>query len=172
MRSIALWVLGASLTFLITAGAFLLLANLGSESATGDPIPRADPSTPEAPPKPTLMLNLPEEQLEGLQNRPDQKLALDVENGSDEKLTNVDLSLVVISENTAHPHTRYYQDTENLAPGDTATVEFEIDLSPPGSTENREDSLRTEPQENRKILEVKVTTPDSDSAIKTAVLAP
>ncbi len=31
MRSVALWALGTSVAFLVTAGAFLLLANLGSE---------------------------------------------------------------------------------------------------------------------------------------------
>lgn len=44
---------------------------------TGDG--RPDPSAHEPPPKPTLVLNLPEERLEGLQNKPGQKLALEVE---------------------------------------------------------------------------------------------
>jgi hypothetical protein len=173
VKGAALWVLGASVAFLATAGAFLLLANLGSEPATGIPIPLAEPSDPESP-KPVLVLNLPKERLEGLQRGPGQRLALDVENGGGDELSNVDLALAVASENTSRPRARYYWATlEKLAPKETATVEFEIDLSPPSPAESRTGSLSSEPpQEHREILEVRARTPNGDSAVKTAVLAP
>lgn len=165
MRGAALWLLGASAAFLVTASAFLLLANLGSAPETGDPIPQAEP--PESP-KPTLVLNLPEYRLEGLQGGPDQLLILDVQNGGDEELPSVDIALDVVSENTAWPHTRSYRETVGtLAPGETATVEFEIDLSPPIPVETRPGAGL----QARQILEVRATTPNGASAVKTAVLA-
>ena len=172
MRGVALWILGASVAFLATAGAFLLLASLGGVPITSAPIPRAEPSTPESP-GPALVLKLPEDRLEELKIGPDQKLAVDVENGDDEELPIVNLALVVASENTTRPGTRYYwATTENLAPQEVATVEFEIDLSPPTSDEYSEVGPSSGLQEDREMLEVRATTPGGASAIKTAVLTP
>ena len=172
MRSVALWILGSLVAFLATAGAFLLLASIGGGSATSDPIPRFEPSAPESP-GPTLVLKLPEDRLEGLKRDPGQRLAVDVENGGDEELPSVNLALVVASENTAQPRARYYWGTaEKLAPGEAATVEFEIDLSPPVPAEGSEDGPGTGSQEEREMLEIRATTPEGDSAVKTAVLAP
>ncbi len=171
MRGVVLWVLGASVAFLATAGAFLLLASLGGP-ATSVPIPRIEPSAPESS-GPALVLKLPEDRLEGLRRDPGQRLAVDVENGGDEELPSVNLALVAASENTARPRARYYWGTaEKLAPGEAATVEFEIDLSPPAPVEGSEDDPDTGPQEEREILEIRATTPEGDSAVKTAVLAP
>ncbi|MCA1731050.1 MAG: hypothetical protein LC751_17125, partial [Actinobacteria bacterium] len=101
---------------------------------------------------------------------PGQKLALEVENGGDEEIPSVDLSLDVVSENTAQPHKRSYeQAVERLAPGDTTSVEFEIDLSPPA------EELKSNPgsaSQNREILEARASTPEGASAVKTAILAP
>jgi hypothetical protein len=44
VKGVVLWTLGTLVAFLATAGAFLLLANLGGESATGDAIPQAEAS--------------------------------------------------------------------------------------------------------------------------------
>ena len=171
MRGVALWILGASVAFLATAGAFLLLASLGGVPVTSAPIPQAEPSTPESP-GPALVLKLPEDRLEELKIGPDQKLAVDVENGDDEELPIVNLALVVASENTTRPGTRYYwATTENLSPQEVATVEFEIDLSPPTSDEDSEVGPGSR-QEDREMLEVRATTPGGASAIKTAVLTP
>ena len=171
MRGVALWILGASVAFLATAGAFLLLASLGGVPVTSAPIPRAEPSTPESP-GPALVLKLPEDRLEELKIGPDQKLAVDVENGDDEELPIVNLALVVASENSTRPGTRYYwATTENLSPQEVATVEFEIDLSPPTSDEDSEVGPGSR-QEDREMLEVRATTPGGASAIKTAVLTP
>jgi hypothetical protein len=171
VRSVALWLLSALVAFLVTAGAFLLLANLGSAPAPGDPIPQADPSQAQGS-GPTLLLDLPEYRLDGLEKRPGQRLTLDVENGGDEELPSVDLTLDVASENTARPQARYYQKTvEELAPGEAATVEFEIDLSPPTPAESGKAVPGTDPREDREILEVRATAPNGASAVKTAVLA-
>ena len=166
MNGVLLWVMGALTAFLVTAGAFLLLANLGSDAETSDPIPRAEPSETEGS-SPTLMLELPQDRLEGLQRGPGQRLTLSVENSGDEELNNVDLTLDVASENTARPPTRQYRETlEKLASHETRMVEFEIDLSPTIPPENREASLQA-----REILEVRATTSEGASAVKTAVLA-
>lgn len=172
MRGVALWALGTTVAFLATAGAFLLLANLGGVPARSDPIPQVDPSQSQYS-GPTLLLDLPEDRLEGLERRPGQRLALDVENGGDEELPSVDLTLDVTSEDTARPRTRSYREAvEHLAPDESTTVEFEIDLSPPMPAEGREaNPAGTDPQA-REILEIRATTPEGASAVKTAVLAP
>lgn len=167
MRSVALWTLGGLFAFLATAGAFLFLANLGDGAAASDPIPRAEPSE-TAEPGPALVLGLPEERLEALQRRPGQRLALDVGNEGDEEMPGVELALDIVSENTARPRQRSYEQTvEQLAPGETAIVEFEIDLSPPPP-----DGMPEPAQQPREILEVRASTPEGASAVKTAVLAP
>jgi hypothetical protein len=156
------------LTFLATAGAFLLLASLGSDSPISDPIPQAEPSSRKSS-SPALALELPEDRLQRLERAPGQRLTVDVENGSEEEFRSVDLALVVASENTVRPHARYYWATsENLASGSAKTVEFYIDLSPPAE----DDPLGTGPQEDREILEIRATTPEGASAVKTAVLTP
>lgn len=169
MKGITLWALGASVAFLVAGNTFLLLANLGSEPATSNPIPRAEPPDSE-PARSDLVLKLPEDRLEGLRKAPGQWLALDVENAGSEELTNVNIMLDVASEDTTRPRARYYQETGNLAPEETTTVEFEIDLTPPVTDEGRE----TYPAEGqaRGVLEIRATTPDGASAVKTAILAP
>jgi hypothetical protein len=173
VRGVALWLLGASIAFLASAGAFLLLANFGSNQATGDTIPRAKSPEPGSP-KPALVLNLPEDRLKGLQREPGQKLVLNVENEGDEELSRVDLALDVASEDTSQSNVRSYQETaKNLAPGEVAPVEFEIDLSPTTPSESREAMPGgANLQENREILEAWATTPEGVWAVKTAVLAP
>lgn len=172
MRGVALWALGAALAFLATAGAFLLLANLVGLPAASGPIPKVDTSQAQYS-GPTLLLDLPEDRLEGFEREPGQSLALDVENGGDEELPSVDLTLDVTSGDTAWPHKRSYRKTvEQLAPGDSTTVEFEIDLSPPRPIEDREATPAGADSQAREILEVRATTPEGASAVKTAVLAP
>jgi hypothetical protein len=171
VKGVALWALGAVAAFLATAGAFLLLANLGGGAAASDPIPRAEPSEAQDP-GPTLVLELFEDQLEELEREPGQKLTVGVENVGDEEFSSVDLTLDVTSGNTVQPHTRSYQKTiEQIAPNESTTAEFEIDLSPPIPPEDGEGSTGPDSQ-TREILEAKATTPEGASAIKTAVLAP
>ncbi len=175
MRDVVLWALGGLLAFLATAGAFLLLANFGDGATESDPIPRAKPSTaPDLEPSPvSLVLTLSEDRLEGLQRRPGQRLALNVENGSDEELSSVELTLDVVSENTARPNKRSYQQTLGpLAPGEATEAEFEIDLSLPMPAGTSEKANPGSEGQTREILEIRATTPEGASAVKTAVLAP
>ncbi len=169
MKGIALWALLTSVAFLMTAAAFLLLASLGGDPESA-PIPRADP--PETRENPTLSLKIPEDRLEKLAREPGQRLTLDLENGGEEELVDVNLVLDVLSENTAQPHVRSYQETlGQLAPGETASVEFEIDLSSPILSGTRESNPDVEPQ-YREILEARASASGGASDVKTAVLAP
>lgn len=176
MRDVILWTLGGLLAFLATAGAFLLLASFGDDAMGSDPIPRAKPSltTPDLEPPPVpLALTLSEDQLESLQRKPGQRLALNVENGSDEELPSVEITLDIVSENTVRPNRRSYQQTLGaLAPGETTEAEFEIDLSLPMPAGMREKASPGSEGQTREILEILAITPEGDSAVKTAVLAP
>ena len=168
MKGVALWALGTAVAFLATAVAFLLLANLGGTAASGL-IPQAKPSDTQSSESP-LVLELSEDQLEGLEKRSGQRLLLGMENEGDEELSSIDLALDVTSENTARPRTRSYRETvDQLAPNESTTVEFEIDLSPPIPPEANYASTDSQARE---ILEVKATTPEGASAVKTAVLVP
>jgi hypothetical protein len=162
VREAALWISGAALAFFVTAGAFLLLANLGTgpseESLPPDPRPTES--------GPALELNLDEGQLASLRALPDQRLDLGVENAGDEDLSDVNLTLEVSSENTALSDARYYRETiDTLAAGGSVTVRFYPDLS-------EGTDLMAVPEPPRKILEVRATTPSGVSAIKTAILPP
>jgi hypothetical protein len=162
VREAALWVSGAALAFFITAGAFLLLANLGTgpseESLPPDPRPAES--------GPALELHLDEDQLASLRALPDQRLDLGVENPGDEELSDVNLTLEVSSENTALSDARYYREkVDTLAAGTAVTVRFYLDLS-----EGEGTIAPAVPEPPRKIVEVRATTPTGVSAVKTAIL--
>ena len=164
MREAALWISGAALAFFVTAGAFLLLANLGTgpseESLPPDPQPAES--------GPALELNLDEDQLASLRALPDQRFEVGVENPGDEALSDVNLTLEVSSENTALSDARYYRDTvEELAAGRLDTVPFYLDLS---AQEVSNPATTTIPEPPRTIVEVRATTPTGVSAVKTAIL--
>ena len=160
-RGVLLWFLATSAAFLVTAGAFLLLANLGTRPGSGsDPIPRA----PEAA-GPALALRFAEDRLGELERRPDQALTLYVENRGDRELADVGVTLDVASEAALEASARRYEESvEGLAPGERRAVEMQVDLSPPVET--------PEAQDWREILEARATTPGGVSAVETAVLAP
>jgi hypothetical protein len=162
VREAALWVSGAALAFFVTAGAFLVLANLG----TGPSEQSLPPDPQPARSGPALELNLDEGELASLQALPEQRLDLGVENPGDEDLSDVNLTLEVSSENTALSDARYYRRTvDELEAGRNVTVSFYLDLSA-----REETNLAAVPEEPRKILEVRATTPSGVSAIKTAIL--
>ena len=162
MREAALWVSGAALAFFATAGAFLLLANLG----TGPSEESLPPDPQRAESGPALELHLDEGQLASLRALPDQRLEVGVENSGDEDLSDVNLTLEVSSENTALSDARYYRETlDTLAAGGSTTVRFYPNLS------EGEGTIPTAaPEPPRTILEVRATTPTGVSAVKTVVL--
>lgn len=163
MRDAALWAAGAALAFLLTAGAFLVLANL----ATG---PSAEdlPATPaRAKPGPVLDLDLNRERLASLEPAPDQELLLTVENAGGRDFSNVNLTLEASSGDTANPHSRYYRQTlQDLRSGEDVEVRFLIDLSETAEAS----SHPTAPDESSEIIEIRATTPEGVSVVRTAIL--
>ena len=167
MREIVLWLSGAALAFFVTAGAFLSLANLAGapsdKNLTPDPSPKRS--------GPALELSLDEGRLAALRPLPGQSLDLVVQNGGGEQLSDVNVTLGVSSENTALPNSRYYRRTvEKLPPDEAVTVHFEFDLSSPELPVERPPAAVPEP--SRKILEIRATTPQGVSAVRTAILPP
>lgn len=162
MREAALWVSSAALAFLVTAGAFLLLANLGSGPSEKSLPPGPRPARSG----PALELNLDEGELASLRALPDQRFEVGVENPGDKDLSHVNLTLELSSENTALSDARYYRRTvEELEAGRSVTVSFNLDLSAQEKT-----NPAAIPEAPRKILEVRATTPTGVSAIKTAIV--
>ena len=165
MRDVAFWLSGAALAFFLTAGAFLLLANLATvppeKSLTPDPAPGRSGSSVE--------LALDEEQLASLRPLPDQTLDLVVENEGSKPLPDVNLTLSTSSENTALSNSRYYWHTvEKVKAGGAADARFEFDLSEP----DQRITGRPASEPARTILEIKATTPEGISTVKTVILPP
>jgi hypothetical protein len=167
MRDIIFWLSGAALAFLVTAGAFLLLANLASVPSQK----RLNPDQARAGSGQSVDLILDREQLASLRYQPDQSLALVVENEGGEQLSDVNVNLEVFSENTALSDSRYYRQTVQKIPaGEAASVRFEFDLLVPEEPVARPPTANPEP--SRKILEIRATTPGGNSAVRTVILPP
>jgi hypothetical protein len=167
MRDIVFWLSGAALAFLVTAGAFLFLANL----ATAPSEKRLNPDQARGGSGQSVDLILDREQLASLRDRPNQSLALVVENEGGEQLSDVNVTLSVFSENTALSDPRYYRQTvEKVPTGEAASVPFEFDLlvrEEPGA------NLPTaNPEPSREILEIRATTPEGNSTVRTVILPP
>ena len=165
MREAALWISGAVLAFLATAGAFLLLANLGTGPSERNlrPDPRHDESDHN------LQLILNQDRLMSLRALPGQEFEVGVRNAGDEDLSHVNLTVEVSSENTAFSNALYYRENVNELPaGSSVPVRFYLDLSVTGSMASS--SASTIPEPPRKIIEVRATTPGGVSAIKTAIV--
>jgi hypothetical protein len=167
MRDIVFWLSGAALAFLVTAGAFLFLANLAiapsenslnSEQASGGSGQTVD-------------LILDREQLVTLKVGSDQSLDLVVENEGTGPLSDVNVTLGVFSENTAHSNHRYYRQTvEKIRAGEAASVRFEFDL--PVREEPVAIPPTANPEPSREILEIRASTPEGNSTVRTVILPP
>jgi hypothetical protein len=168
MKDIAFWLSGAALAFLVTAGAFLLLANL----ATTPSEKSLKPDQARTGSGHTVDLILDKEQLASLEEPlPDQSLDLVVENEGVEQLSDVNVVLSVFSENTALSDSRYYRQTvEKIPAGEAARVRFEFDLPARERPVARPPTANPEP--SREILEIKATTPEGNSTIRTVILPP
>ena len=163
MRDAALWAAGAALAFFLTAGAFLLLANLATSPAAED-LPAA-PARGET--GPALDLDLNRDRLASLESAPDQELLLTVENAGGKDFSNVNLTLEASSEDTANPRSRYYRRTlRDLKAGERVEVGFLLDLSKPPEGS----AAPTASEERSEILEIRATTPEGVSEVRTAIL--
>jgi len=163
MRDAALWAAGAALAFFLTAGAFLFLANLATGPAAEDL-----PATPaRGKPGPAVDLDLNRDRLSSLKPAPNQELLLTVENAGGKDFSNVNLTLEASSEDTANPRSRYYRRTlRDLKTGERIEVSFLLNLSkaPEGSAAPTASDKRSE------ILEIRATTPQGVSEVRTAIL--
>jgi hypothetical protein len=165
VRDVAFWLSGAALAFFLTAGAFLLLANL----ATVPSEQSLAPDSPEVGSERAVELALDAEQLASLRPQPDQTLDLVVKNEGGSNLSNVNVTLGVSSENTALSNPRYYRQTVEMVPaGETAGVDFVFDLSEP----EQRITGRPASEPARNILEIKATTPEGVSTVRTVILPP
>ena len=163
MRDAALWAAGAALAFFVTAGAFLFLANLATGPAAED-LPAA-PARGET--GPALDLDLNRDRLASLESAPDQELLLIVENAGGKDFSNVNLTLEASSEDTANPRSRYYRRTlRDLKAGERMEVGFLLDLSKPPEGS----AAPTASEERSEILEIRATTPEGVSEVRTAIL--
>jgi hypothetical protein len=165
MRGVAVWFSGAALAFFLTAGAFLLLANI----ATVPSEKNLAPEPPDATSQDVVELELNADQLASLKPKPDQSLDLTLRNESELTLPAVNVTLKVSSENTALSGSRYYRKMVEKVPSTgTAEIHFGINLSEP------EQRLTGRPASEpaREILEIKAATPDGISTTKTVILPP
>ena len=162
MREAALWVAAAALAFLVTAGAFLVLANLATGSLADD-LPAAPARVKSGP---ALDLDLNRSRLASLEPAADQELLLTVENAGGSDFSNVNLTLESSPGDTADPRTRYYRRTlRDLEAGEEVEVGFLLDLSKP-----QEGSAAATDEERSEILEIRATTPEGASVVRTAIL--
>ena len=165
MRDVIFWLSGAALAFVITAGAFLLLANLATVPTEKSLKPDPSPGGPQ----PAVELVLDEANLASLEPHREQSLDLSVKNEGGGRLEDVSVTLIVSSENTALPNTRYYRRTlELVRPGEAANVRFEFGLSDP----ERPAAGRPPSEPARNILEFRATTPEGISTVRTVILPP
>lgn len=161
MRGALFWLGSTAAAFAATAGVFLMLAQIGAnapeQSLEAGDDRRAEPRAP-------LSLDFGSGELDGLDEEEDQELELTLSNTGGRELTDINVYLIVSSEDTASRETGYYEaEVEELAPEESKRVDFDIDLSPAGSGESSED-------EALNVLEVRAASSEGASTVETAVL--
>jgi hypothetical protein len=148
-----------------------LSGHCGSFPALGEPCYRPFPEAPESGTGKGRVRILDREQLASLRYLPDQSLTLVVENEGGEQLSDVSVTLSVFSENTALSNFRYYRKTVQKIPaGEAARVRFEFDLLVREEPVARPPTAN--PEQSREILEIKATTPEGNSTVRTVILPP
>lgn len=163
---VAFWVAGTVAAILVTAGAFLLLASL----STASPERLEFPTRPSEPDQP-LQLNIDEEQLSSLSGEPGQTISVEVSNEGEGILSEVNVTVEVLSEETSITAVRDYQTTvHRLGAGESATTELEVDLSPLASRGGEGQAPSGELDLPRKLVEVRAATPEGDPVVRTVVL--
>lgn len=159
MRNLAFWMAGTVAAFLVTAGAFLLLATLGAGLRTDTPEINLVPDPQDR--QPPLRLTADEKSLRGIERAPEQNITFEVSNTGNEPLHDLSLTLTTTAENTAAAEARHYRESlDELDPGNTTRVSFDADLS-----------RQPEEEPGREIFEVRATTPEGISSAITVVLS-
>lgn len=160
MRGLIFWVSSMALAFLVSAGAFLLLAELGSDLSGRKFSSGPQPENPGPP----LVLNIGEEQLKKLESAPNQPLTIGIRNEGSKRLKNISVTLESAPEDTSSPEKHFYQATvKSLPAGEYKTIDFNLDLAFP-------DNSAKSSEQNLGIVEVRAVTPGGLSAVRTAVL--
>jgi len=163
------WLLAAAMAFLVTAGAFLLLASLATRPAA----PAADAGRIPSPQPASRVsggafVEVDEGGLGSLEPAPEQRLTVRVRNVGEAALSGVDVDLAVFPAGSpagGEPRT-YREEVGDLPPGQSAEVAFTVDLSPVEASGGVEG-------EERAYVEVRATTGTEPAAdVKTIVLAP
>lgn len=161
MRGAFGWIIATVLTFLVVSLAFLVLANL----ATNPPEVSLIPNQSGATSGPPLSLTLDEAALTELEAAEDQSIALTVENRTDEAMPEMTLAAQVRSEDTSNPSPDTYRQTiEDLAPGASREVVFDLDLS------ERDNESPDYPEGARQTLEFRASIPEGASVFETVIL--
>lgn len=167
MRGALFWVGSTVAAFAVTAGVFLMLAQIGAntpEQSLEDDDRRAEPRAP-------LSLDFGRGELDRLDEEEDQELELILSNTGSRELTDINVYLIVSPEDTASRETRYYEaEVEELDPEESKRVDFDIDLSPPDSNGSGNSSEETPDDTALDILEVRAASSEGASTVKTAVL--
>lgn len=167
MRNLLVWTFGTAGAFFITAGAFLLLANLGSNASERS----LNPKPPSLKTGLPLELKMDKDRLKSLRARPDQELSIVVNNRSEKDFSEVNLTLRVSSGDTSLSKSRYYQaKIKPLKAGTSKTARFLLDLSPISESPDQSVYPPENEEINQIILEAQATTPEGISSVKTAVL--
>lgn len=169
MRGVLFWVTSTALAFALTAVVFLMLAEIGTAPPehslnAGD---ERQPSSSQ-----TLSLELRQSALENLEEAREQALGVTLSNNSDRELTDISVYVLLYSEDTAEQNTHYYNaEIQSLAPGESKTARFELDLSPPEDGESGGASAGSQDESSFTILEIRAASSEGASTVKTAVLS-
>ncbi|MDN5696645.1 MAG: hypothetical protein L0G70_01570 [Rubrobacter sp.] len=171
MRGALFWLASTVAAFAITAGVFLVLAEMGTDppeqSLSADGGNRSEPRAP-------LSMELRESDLESLEAQEDQSLRISLENRGERELTSINVYLALSSEDTSKQETRYYEaELQDLQAGESRNVSFDLDLSPPenGGEQSYEDRPEDSSEEEMNILEARAASSEGASTVNTAVLS-
>jgi hypothetical protein len=172
LRGAFFWTISTILAFAITATVFLTLAEIGTAPPERNLGPNDERrARPEAP----LTLELGQNELNGLEEAKGQRLDITISNGSRRELTDINVYLILSSDNTAKQDTRYHEaEIQRLSPGESKPVNFTgLDLSPPSpgtGTESSESSRGNPDGYSFNILEMRAASSEGASTVKTAAL--
>ncbi|WP_047865290.1 hypothetical protein [Rubrobacter aplysinae] len=169
MRGTLFWITSTVLAFAVTAAVFLMLAEVGTSpperSLSAD-------AGREGGDRQSLGLDLRQETLQGLEEAEDQELGMSLSNGSDRPLTNINVYLILSSEDTAEQNARYYEASiSELAANESKRVTFDLDLSSPDASESGGGESGSREQDSFTILEARAASSQGASTVKTAVLS-